>query len=1502
MPIPRVKNRHLRDRQKGKSETKTVQPDCEYVCKTQNETCSVNKHNDVQCNVEKSESVEKCTTNCVSQSQCVVTPVVSQDKNQSKSRQSKKSKQPHKQKVCQSATKTVPVVESIETSLNKNTVQVQLINPDKTITALVDTGADLSCLSSDLYQQHFSNVKLQAPTHVTVKGVSGRMMTVEGKCDIAFHVESHVFTQTVHVVKEISRPFILGQDFLQQYDAVITFNTDQNTLHLKSSAGSNQRQPSGILQLACMVTLPPRSQMLVPVKARNADVISLMNAVVTPVRSFASRHTVMGARCVTNIRQGECPYLILNPNDYEITVKKSACVARYDPVDQLHEEQEMNDPSKGGNNSANPEPVVETISNEQESAEQEAHYIEVAKDLGFDLSKSELNQDQQREMMIMLGKNRDVFAKNLQELGCTDIHHHRIETGDAAPIKQRPYRTTPEKHQEIERQIKEMSDADLIQPSVSVWQSPVVLVKKKSGQYRFAVDYRRLNQVTEPISYPLPRIEDVFDSIGEAKAKLFSVLDMASGYWQIPLDPETAHKTSFVTHSGVYSFRKLPFGLMNAPSCFSMVMGEVLRGLTFKYALVYVDDILVYSPNFAEHLSHLQDVFDRLRKAGLKLKPEKCQFAASRVPYLGHYITRSGVEMDEAKLKVVKSFPVPKSQKQVRSFIGLCNYYRRFVQDFAKIAKPLNDLFKKTDMPFRWTDECQSAFEKLKQALVSEPIVLQYPDFNREFTLSCDASDYAIGYILGQLDDNGGEHVVAYAGRSLNSAERKWHIKDKECLAIVEGMRHFKVYLARDKEFTIYTDHKALEYMKTAQESAGRIYRWSVEIMHYKYKVKHKAGSSNGNADCLSRREYDSSPDDSRNEVITIAANSMPSTAGEYQQIDFEYAHRTPTPQLNSIASLDQAEQHYEQMSPITLLAEIVQPDQSVQQHQDQDEDLGPMVRYLKDKDNLPADEKVARRIIHEAKYFVLDNNGLLYHFDYPKKKGRPQDSIVKQLAIPKTLQDDVLRSYHDSLAGGGHQGAERTIAKVREKYYWRHMNAHIEEYVKSCVSCQQSKRHYHARPAPLTPLPPTDVFSRLHMDFLGPLKKTKEGYQYILLVVDSYTKWCEAFALKTADATEVANVLYHQIICRYGAPDTLVSDRGQQFISKLVKELCKIFEITKVQTSSYHPESNSACERMNSVILQALRSYVSKDQEDWPQMLQSIMMSYRITPATQSTQFSPYFLLFGRECKLPIDVALRPTEGLPRDVDTYARKLLERLEVCRELARENTLKAQEKYSKQHNKKASEPEFHPTNRVWLYCSKVPTGVSKKLVCRWTGPYYITRVYDKHTFKLRECATNKPVKSLVHSNRLKIYVDPENRPTNTPAAFQNHQQQLNPELILDNQPDSTADETPSDTEDAGTAEQIQQPTTSHPHQAQMPAAPAKVANPKKAPNPDVPHERLQGLTIKRIVKRDRKWFKVEFEENNQRLWLLEHLIPDNLVREFFTELEGKRKRRKRRKKS
>jgi hypothetical protein len=502
--------------------------------------------------------------------------------------------------------------------------------------------------------------------------------------------------------------------------------------------------------------------------------------------------------------------------------------------------------------------------------------LDLTPSVTLDLSgTSSLTPSQQQELRRFLSRNVAVFAGDSVRSPRTHLYHHRIDIGSNPPVNIPPYRVGPIQREEIERQVQEMLNTDVIRPSDSPFSSPVLLVKKNDGSERFCVDFRRLNAFTRKDVYPLPRIDDMLDGLG--RSSFFTTLDLQSGFWQIPIYPPDIEKTAFSTHRGHYEFVVMPFGLTNAPATFQRMMDNILRA-DRDFCLVYMDDIIVFSPTFESHLIHVQQVFNRLLAARLVLKPKKCRFFRSSVKFLGHVVSENRVQPDPEKVSAVHQFPPPTSVKQLQSFLGLVSYYRRFVHHLASLAEPLYKLTKK-DSPWRWRAEVeQAAMDRIKTALTTPPL-LRLPDFSRPFVLYTDASDVGLGAVLSQsyeeapstpkangsskrTDDKSNdttipphryiEHPIYYASRTLHAAERNYTTTERECLAVKWAVTLFRPYLL-GRHFIVYTDHSALRWLFTTRDPSSKLTRMILLLQDYDFEIIARPGTQNANADALSR-------------------------------------------------------------------------------------------------------------------------------------------------------------------------------------------------------------------------------------------------------------------------------------------------------------------------------------------------------------------------------------------------------------------------------------------------------------------------------------------------------------------------------------------------------------------------------------------------------------------------------------------------------------------------
>ena len=445
---------------------------------------------------------------------------------------------------------------------------------------------------------------------------------------------------------------------------------------------------------------------------------------------------------------------------------------------------------------------------------------------------AKLTAEQKSDLQRLLEKFSDVTCDNP---GRTDVIEHDVNTGTARPVRLPPYRL-PHAYRDTVKEIEEMLQSGIIEPSSSEWSAPIVLVKKKDGTLRFCVDYRRLNSIAEADAYPMPRVDEMIDRVGRAKFVTTLDLTLAGATY---------------SNFGLYQFRVMPFGLQGGPATFQRLMDSVLRGLE-GFSAAYMDDVIIYSETWEDHLRHIDQVLQRIRKAGLTLKMRKCQFAMSECVYLGHVVGGGLVQPEAAKLEAVRSFATPRTKKEVRAFLGLTGYYRKFIKDFASISAPLSDLTRKNGPnQVEWTPECSAAFNLLKQQMCSTP-VLRSPDFEKMFLLQTDASDRGVGAVLSQVDENGDEHPVGFFSRKLLPREERYATVEKECLAIHLAVKAFRVYLL-GRPFHVQTDHRSLEWMERFKENNGRLTRWSLALQPYDFKVEYKKGSENQNADALSR-------------------------------------------------------------------------------------------------------------------------------------------------------------------------------------------------------------------------------------------------------------------------------------------------------------------------------------------------------------------------------------------------------------------------------------------------------------------------------------------------------------------------------------------------------------------------------------------------------------------------------------------------------------------------
>uniref|UniRef100_A0A7N8WJS6 Gypsy retrotransposon integrase-like protein 1 n=1 Tax=Mastacembelus armatus TaxID=205130 RepID=A0A7N8WJS6_9TELE len=763
-----------------------------------------------------------------------------------------------------------------------------------------------------------------------------------------------------------------------------------------------------------------------------------------------------------------------------------------------------------------------------------------------------------------------------------------------------------------------MASNGIIEPSNSPWAAPVVLVKKKGGGWRPCVDYRRLNAVTKKDSYPLPRIDDALDHV--AGSSWFSSLDLRSGYWQVELTPEAKPKTAFTIGEGLWQFRVMPFGLCNAPATFERLMERVLNGIPRDRCVVYLDDLLVHASDFGGALKNLREVFSAIRQAGLRLNPAKCNLMARDTMFLGHVVSGQGVATDPGKVAAVKDWPTPTTISELRSFLGLASYYRRFVRNFASIASPLHRLTEK-GRAFGWTQACDAAFQQLKMALVDAP-VLAYPYPQQPFILDTDASNVGVGAVLSQME-GGAERVVAYYSCSLNRAERNYCVTRRELLAVILAVRHFRPYLL-GSQFLLRTDHASLTWLLTFRQPEGQVARWLEVLQEYRFEVQHRPGHRHANADALSRRPCA--------EGMCRHCQRQEEREGSGLAMVVE---RVSGPTGPGVAA---AELHSRGGGPsVTSSAGQAAGDHlftkaQLRQQQAADPALA-MVKGWLEAQQCP-DWKTIAAEGPEVKVLHSQWNNLECHEGVRHRRwhapGRGTDLL--QLLVPRALRAEVLQMVHGAV-GSGHYGNAKTWKRLRQRFYWPGCRQDVELHVHCCDTCTAQKGPSQRTRGPLQQYLVGAPMERVGVDVLGPFPTTDSGNRYVLVAMDYFTKWPEAYAVPDQSASTTAQKLVEEMFARFGAPGELHSDQGRNFESRLFREVCHRMGVRKTRTTPLHPQSDGLVERFNQTLATQLAILTDRHQRDWDQHLPLVLWSYRMA-VQESSQCTPAALMFGRELR----------------------------------------------------------------------------------------------------------------------------------------------------------------------------------------------------------------------------------------------------------------------------
>lgn len=993
---------------------------------------------------------------------------------------------------------------------------------------------------------------------------------------------------------------------------------------------------------------------------------------------------------------------------------------------------------------------------------------------------------------------------------------HRIQTREGAgPTTSPMYRMGPSELAELKKILISLLESGLIEPSNSPYSAGVLLVPKPNGKWRLVTDYRKINAITVKSKYPLPRIDDIFAKVQGATC--FTVLDCADGFWQLRIAPEDCHKTAFATPFGHYQFKVAAMGLCNSPASFQMLMNHIFRPVMGTSRLpqvsrdlrdpgvvgsdapspsykrvcvaVYLDDILVYSRTFQDHLEDLAAVLAIMRDNHLSARRAKVRSGRS-VPFLGHVLSSRGVATDPEKVQSIQAWPTPNNVSKVRSFLGIASYYRRFIPRFATLASPLNTLLKK-EVPWVWSPECQSAFDRLKECLLTSP-VLALPDPSRPYVVASDASKVAIGGVLLQ-DFGHGLQPIEYISRTMISAERNYPVHQQELLAVVYccyTWRHlllgaqFDVSIAQPSmedpsRLTIQTDHRPLTHLLTQPTLVPRQARWLEYLSQFEpFRIQYVKGEDNIVPDALSRRS-----DYWFHDTMDVLSTALVPSWGPvtpYGQIPDSPTFRS----LFCTASLawdpDTGFPHEGVRSP--LRGEGSCQDVVSQGSQPFSQDVripvGDPIDFAAALNSVVTVESDLERIISRftvteeaAREAIASHPQVLDGFPCKFQMGFLQVAVRPdqwRIYVPMLCRSALLYELHDERLSG-HRGQRRLVSLLQRTYYWKGMRRDAEAYVSSCKSCQTMKpSNTGSQAIPLAIPDPVRPWDSIMMDFVGPFAKTKAGNEQLLVILDRMTRRCHLLPCPLNLTAEACAKLYLNNVFRFhGMSRQFISDKDKLFTSKFWQEFFTALGTKVTLGTAYHSSTSHLVERLNRVVQESMRHYVDRGGGDWDEIVPMVEFALNNSPIA-AHGYTPFFLDTGQHPLTPSDLLSSESlleQPVLRNSDEGVKQLIENLRVAQDCAIEGYRKARDKYMAKtlKNRDSRTPDIHEGDLVLLegprmgrFREKFEEGLKTKLRPLYMGPYLVEKRFNEVMYYVRIPASWKLKSNLFHRDQLKLY--------------------------------------------------------------------------------------------------------------------------------------------------
>jgi hypothetical protein len=911
-------------------------------------------------------------------------------------------------------------------------------------------------------------------------------------------------------------------------------------------------------------------------------------------------------------------------------------------------------------------------------------------------------------LMTVIKQHSELFKPLPYGPSERDVYHYIPLQPDSKIPHKKQYRLSFTESVELRKQLDQLLEKGFIRPSSSPFGAPILFAAKKNGRLRMCVDYRELNNITLKDKYAIPLVQDCFDSL--VGSTIFSTLDLASGYYQVPIWPADIPKTAMNTKFGSFEWLVMPFGLTSAPSTFQRLVNHTLHSLLGICVVVYLDDVLIFSKSAEDHVNDVAKVLKLLLDAKLLAQPTKCLFGVKQLEFLGHVVSERGLEMDPKKVDAIKNWPHPQNIGELRSFIGLCNYYRNFIGGFSRLATPLTKLFGKT--PWNWSSECSDAFDALKDKLLSAPCLL-LPDPARKFFIFFDSSQtLSLGGVLCQLGGDGDLHPVAFESRRLTDAEKKYPVHELETLAFVHCLKKWRVYLHAQR-FFVYTDNRSIETILTNRNPSLRVIRWIDWIQGYQFDIQHIPRAKNIVADILSKLGHVALP-----------------TAEEFDIDD-------------PIVAIGLRNESLTLLSQLSFDIELFD---KIRLAYTQDALWSPVIEQLKTQEVFEFNSNSRFAIGLDCLY----EDGLLW-----------EDGGLNRLVVPYTVDifNSIMRVVHDGPLAG-HRGVDRTIAEFEKYFLMEKFRRYIRNYIAACDSCQRVKVTNHGNPGLLQPLAiPNGRWTHVSMDFIVSLPKTVNGFDSIFVIVDRFSKRAHFVPHCMSDTAEdVAMLFLREVVRLHGMPISIVSDRDSRFMSSFWSALLKLLNVSRDASSSMHPQTDGQTERINRILEETLRHYVNFRRDDWDSLLPCAEFAYNSSKHS-SISMSPF------EC----DIGFLPSTFWSWTDRKSVRNesallLVDKLKQVGEFVKSSLKESNARMKYYSDKKRVNVEFELYDLVLVDRTRFSIDAFKefkqtKFLPKYVGPFKIIEKIGRLAYRL-EIPNRSRAHNVFHVVNLKKYIESE----------------------------------------------------------------------------------------------------------------------------------------------